>query len=112
MTDTKKQHFVPQCYLQGFTDSNRQLSVLDKFGCRSYKAHMKDVAQKRRFYDFLQDDGKDTTATEDGDILFSLKFKEDAPRPQTVEETLSKLEGNYATALRDTQETIVQRKPI
>src|SRR6266702_8982074 len=92
-----KQHFVPQCYLNGFADGNQRLYVFDKFECRSFKSRVADIAQKHRLYDFLQESDEDTSATTEDDIVFSLKFKESMPDPQIVEDTLSKLEGDYAT---------------
>jgi hypothetical protein len=105
-----KQHFVPQCYLSSFADSNRRLYVFDKFERRSYKAHVKDVAQKHRFYDFPQISDDDTPVADD--VVFSLNFKEDMPDPQIVEKIFAKLEEDYATAMRTLQQNIMQRKPL
>lgn len=111
MADSKKkQHFVPQCYLKGFADENHRLSVFDKFECRSFKSRVADIAQKHRFYDFLQE-SEDAVPT-DGDVVFSLKFKDAIPDPQSVENMLSKLEEDYATALQEMQQTITSRKPL
>ncbi len=108
----KKQHFVPQCYLKDFADENYQLYVFDKFECRSFKSRVADIAQKHRFYDFLQESDDAIPSASDGDVVFSLKFKDDMPDPQSVEHALSKLEDDYAAALGELQQTIAKRKPL
>ena len=110
----KKQHFVPQCYLKWFADENQQLYVFDKFACKSFKARVADIAQKHRLYDFLQegDEAVPSTSDSDGDIVFSLKFKDEMPDSQSVEHALSKLEENYAAAFGDMQQIIAKRKPL
>ena len=113
MADTKKkQHFVPQCYLKWFADENQQLCVFDKFACKSFKARVADIAQKHRLYDFLQESDEAIPSATDGDVIFSLKFRDDMPDPQSVENALSKLEEDYAAAFADMQETIAKWKPL
>jgi hypothetical protein len=47
----KKQHYVPQFYLRGFTTRGRQLQVFDKPLRRSFSASVMDVASQAYFYD-------------------------------------------------------------
>jgi Protein of unknown function (DUF4238) len=110
----KKQHFVPQCYLKWFADENQHLFVFDKLACKSFKTRVADIAQKHRLYDFLQeaDEAVPSTSDFDGDIVFSLKFKDEMPDLQSVENVLSKLEENYAAAFGEMQQTIAKRKPL
>ena len=51
---TKKQHFVPQFYLNHFADANNQLFAYDKTSLRSYRTSVRDIAQERFFHDFPQ----------------------------------------------------------
>lgn len=50
--EKKKQHYVPQCYLEHWAIPNKyQLYVYDKHNQRSYISNIKDVASERYFYD-------------------------------------------------------------
>jgi hypothetical protein len=51
MTNTKKQHYVPQLYLRKFSKNKKTLWVFDKILQKSYVANIGDVAQQRYFYD-------------------------------------------------------------
>jgi hypothetical protein len=52
MKKTKKQHYVPQCYLQHFTnEQSDHLFVYDKKTKKSWKSAISDVAEEGYFYD-------------------------------------------------------------
>ena len=47
----KKEHYVPQCYLERFCDNRGRLFVFDKVSGKVRGANKKDVAEERYFYD-------------------------------------------------------------
>ena len=50
--EKKKQHFVPQCYLENWQTSNEHhIFMYDKITQKISRPDIKDVAQKRYFYD-------------------------------------------------------------
>ena len=51
MSNTKKQHFVPQFYLLGFKADAGGLFAFDKVSQRVYTTTIRDAAQERNFYD-------------------------------------------------------------
>jgi hypothetical protein len=48
---TKKQHYVPRCYLKRFLNRDGKLFVFDKFTRRSYKTALVNIAHENGFYD-------------------------------------------------------------
>ena len=108
----KKQHYVPQFYLNEFADAHHQLYVFDKFERRSYRTQVGNIANERYFYDFPQDDNSDSNGISDADVQISFKYKGAIPNAQVIEDTFSALEGDYSTAFRDIQQTIADRKPL
>jgi hypothetical protein len=60
VTTPRKHHYVPQCYLSGFTiePASTRLYVLDKESGRSYPSRIGDAGCERDFYIIeLEDDG-------------------------------------------------------
>lgn len=60
VTTPRKHHYVPQCYLSGFTiePGSSRLHVLDKESGRSYPSRIGDAGCERDFYIIeLEDDG-------------------------------------------------------
>ncbi len=108
----KKQHYVPQFYLNEFADAAHQLYVFDKFERRSYRTQVSNIANERYFYDFPQDDDSNSDGISDADLQISYKYKGDIPDAQVIEDTFSALEGDYSKAFRDIQQTIAERKPL
>lgn len=108
----KKQHYVPQFYLNEFADAHHQLYIFDKFERRSYRTQVGNIANERYFYDFPQDDNSDSDGIAEADIQISYKYKGDMPNAQVLEDTFSVLEGDYSTAFRDIQQTIAERKSL
>lgn len=48
---TKKQHYVPRCYLKRWTNDNQQIHVFDKLNKKEWISNINDVASERFFYD-------------------------------------------------------------
>lgn len=52
MADTKKEHYVPRCYLKNFADENERINVFDRYKLQS-REHQRiiDIAMENYFYD-------------------------------------------------------------
>lgn len=51
MADTKKEHYVPQCYLQNFVSENGRIQVFDKVLLQERAQLTSEVAMENYFYD-------------------------------------------------------------
>ena len=52
MADTKKEHYVPQCYLENFTSNGTRLEVFDKWKVQvRNNQDIRQVAMENAFYD-------------------------------------------------------------
>ncbi len=51
MADTKKEHYVPRCYLKNFILENDRIKVFDKFKMQIREQRIMDVAMENYFYD-------------------------------------------------------------
>lgn len=51
MADTKKEHYVPQCYLQNFTNENGRVQVFDKAILQERSQLTSEIAMENYFYD-------------------------------------------------------------
>lgn len=51
MADTKKEHYVPQCYLQNFVDESKRIQVFDKVLLQERSQLTSEVAMENYFYD-------------------------------------------------------------
>ena len=51
MNDTKREHYVPECYLELFTNSNGYLHVWDKERGKAFYARPKDVCNEHLLYE-------------------------------------------------------------
>lgn len=51
MADTKKEHYVPRCYLKNFILENDRVKVFDKFKMQVREQRIMDVAMENYFYD-------------------------------------------------------------
>jgi hypothetical protein len=80
---TKKQHFVSQFYLRGFTNAEGNLFCYDKLADKSHPTTTLAAAQEAYFYDLPPD-------------AFPPGVP---PDPQMVEKALSAAEGYYAPVL-------------
>ncbi len=81
MSNPRKHHYVPQCYLAGFSPDPKspRLFVLDKESSRTFSSHVNDAACERDFYII--------EVEEDGD-------------PFTVEKFFATVESSGAEAIR------------
>ncbi len=48
---TKKQHYVPRCYLNRWTNEKHQINVFNKFNKKEWVSNVYNVASERFFYD-------------------------------------------------------------
>jgi hypothetical protein len=77
---TKNEHYVPQGYLEKFTEDGKYIYVFDKHkpsAQRVYKAHIRNVASETYFYDFPPD------------------IQQDYPDLQVVEHMFSEIEAIF-----------------
>jgi hypothetical protein len=81
MSKVKKQHFVPQFYLENFTDSRNNIYAFDIIECRSFTTTKENIAHQKYFYDY-----------EPLDQFMG--------REQTIEKALAKSEAESAKVLR------------
>ena len=51
MTNTKKQHYVPRCYLKNFLPANDRINVFDSFNLQIREQKIMDIAMENYFYD-------------------------------------------------------------
>ena len=56
MADTKKEHYVPRCYLKNFVLDNDRINVFDKFKTQTRPQKIKDIAMENYFYDIKFDE--------------------------------------------------------
>ena len=51
MADTKKEHYVPRCYLKNFILENDKIKIFDKFKMQVREQRIMDIAMENYFYD-------------------------------------------------------------
>lgn len=52
MADTKKEHYVPRCYLENFVSDSKRIEVFDKWTLMvRHNQDIKNVAMENGFYD-------------------------------------------------------------
>ena len=51
MADTKKEHYVPRCYLKNFENEQERINVFDKFKLQLRNQRIIEVAMENYFYD-------------------------------------------------------------
>jgi len=95
---TKKQHYVPQCYLKAWgIDGRHQVYVYDKEKQESRINNIEDVASERYFYDFSL---RDILTQQDTDKLHENMEGNSDDKIQIIEQALSiGIEGPYANFL-------------
>lgn len=54
MSKAKRQHYVPQSYLRGFTENGKQLFVFDKSTKEPFYTSVSKIASERYFYDLAE----------------------------------------------------------
>lgn len=87
MADTKKEHYVPRCYLKNFSHDTKKINVFDKFKMQDRNQSIQDVAMENYFYDIN---------------LMDMLKKVDKDKRQQLEIDLMKLVGteNWEEVLR------------
>lgn len=89
MADTKKEHYVPQCYLRHFASTEERINVFDKEKMEvRTNQNILNVAMKNRFYDLN---------------LFDIYIKAESPEQEKIKKELGELLGtdNIEAALND-----------
>jgi len=84
----KKQHTIPKCYLENFTDENGNLYVLDLEGKKIFKTKPKKILTDNHFY--------------------TIKFPQGGGS-FVVENTLEKIESDFSSIFHN---KIKERKPL
>ena len=51
MADTKKEHYVPRCYLENFENSDNRINDFDKIILQSRCQWKEEIAHENFFYD-------------------------------------------------------------
>ncbi|MGI6694767.1 MAG: DUF4238 domain-containing protein [Christensenellales bacterium] len=107
----KKQHYVPQCYLQYFAKKNtQQVYVYDKRNRKSWCSAILDVAAEGYFYDL------EFPNNLDDNVLGFLQSKnitvEQLKSDQTIEKHLAKhVEDRYASLLSSLHNQYIELNP-
>lgn len=81
MSKVKKQHFVPQFYLENFTDVSNSIYAFDIIKCEAFRTTTENIAHQKYFYDY-----------EPLDQFIGSE--------QVIEKALANSEGESATMLR------------
>ena len=91
MADTKKEHYVPRCYLKNFENEQERINVFDKFKLQLRNQRIIEVAMENYFYDINFDKMMELVKVDRID-----KFKEDILTITGAQdwETVRKLMGN------------------
>lgn len=113
MADTKKEHYVPRCYLENFEGENNRIKVYDK-AIMQVRSQLKgEIAAENYFYDIdfdkmmkkvdldkhesIKNDIKRIAGIDDWDTIVSTILN-----PKHIEkEFLCKLEGVYGPLLKE-----------
>lgn len=113
MADTKKEHYVPRCYLENFEGKNNRIQVYDKVIMEPRSQLKGEIAAENYFYDInfekmmenielekhktIIDDIKKITGIEDWETI-----KDTILNPKYIEKKfLCKLEGVYGPLLKE-----------
>lgn len=113
MADTKKEHYVPQCYLENFEGENNRIKVYDKAIMQVRSQLKSEIAAENYFYDInfdkmiesigsdkyqsVIDDIKEIAGIDDWDTI-----KNTILNPKHIEkEFLCKIEGIYGPLLKE-----------
>lgn len=113
MADTKKEHYVPRCYLENFEGENKRIKVFDKVIMQIRSQLKGEIAAENYFYDInfddimenidsdkhqsIVDDIKEISGIDDWDTI-----KNTILNPKHIEkEFFCKLEGVYGPLLKE-----------
>lgn len=113
MADTKKEHYVPRCYLENFEDDNKRIKVYDKTIMQERSQLKSEIAAENYFYDIdfekmmekiepdkhqaIINDIKKITGIDDWDSIKSTIMK----TKYIEKDFFGKIEGEYSTLLKD-----------
>ena len=84
----KKEHYVPQSYLERFAKKGKKLFVYDKYVQRIRPANIRDVAEEKYFYDIPEH-------------LITEEFARRGIHPQIIEKILGNIEAKFKRAIDD-----------
>lgn len=92
---TKKEHYIPQCYLKRWGNEKKQLYVYDIVAQKSWKSNIQDVACENKFYDINYSGLSNLAIT----LLREVGIDPEKD-PQFIEHFFAKIiEDNYAECL-------------
>ncbi len=102
----KKQHYVPQCYLQQFCEDNEHLNVFDKDNESIFGSNILDVARELYFYDFPDFNEEEFIKLNSNytqDMINEIKeCYKNFGKGQSVENGFSTIETKFSEVLTDT----------
>ena len=109
--DKKKQHYVPQCYLEAWAIPNtHQVFVYDKNLSKGRKSNITDVASENHFYDVDFPETINPKVCED--LGMNVAEVEAIFKSQPIENFFSrKIEGELSTILKKITANVAQLTP-
>lgn len=117
MSQVKKQHYVPQFYLRRFANPKSQIHVYDKFGQKSFRANIRDIASARYFYNLSQEyisELENSVRKIQSEEKFEQELVDEILKRitdvQMIENRLSRLEDHFATVLDNVIDGLEKRK--
>lgn len=96
MSKTKKEHFVPRCYLDRWANEKGQLYVYDKVAKKSRKSNKNDIACEKFFYDI----DKSILTTDKIEMLKNLGIDPDIDEQFIEHFMASNVEDAYSKMLK------------
>jgi len=111
MADTKKEHYVPRCYLKNFVLENDRIKIFDRFKMQVREQRIMDVAMENYFYDInfdkliqrAENDEQEKIKADLQGILGTDKWEdviEQLDEKHIEKEFFSQLEGIYSELLQ------------
>lgn len=110
MADTKKEHYVPRCYLKNFVNENDRIQVFDKYKMQIRPQRIMDVAMENYFYDIkftellkMAEDDEEAKIKKDlMDIVGTDNWNEVLEKldDKHIEKTFSFIEDIYSKVLQ------------
>lgn len=112
MADTKKEHYVPRCYLENFEGTEKRIYVFDKAKMQVRDQLKEQLAAENYFYDIVFDKIMDSISAENQDeVIDDIKriadnddwddIKTSILDSKYIEKTfLSKYEGEFSSLLK------------
>ncbi|MBS3199161.1 DUF4238 domain-containing protein [Turicibacter bilis] len=112
MTTTKKQHYVPRCYLKNFLSANDRINVFDSFKLQIREQKIMDIAMENYFYDIkfsdlLQRIEKEGEEKDKKKIMEILDVHEWESVPDKLDEKY--IEKDFFSPLEDIYSKLLQK---